>query len=118
MVNRRGESRLGCLLPLLILAIVVYFALDFGQVYFRAYQFKDSMTSEANFASTLTDEAITRRLAALADSLQLPPGAELITIVRSPRTITISSDYDEIIKLPMKKEKVIHFHPVVSASLQ
>lgn len=118
MVNRRGESRLGCLLPLLVLAICVYFALDVGQVYFRAYQFKDSMNSEANFATTLTDEAITKRLAALADSLQLPPGAELITIVRSPRTISISSDYDEIIKFPMKKEKVIHFHPLVSASLQ
>jgi hypothetical protein len=117
VVNRRGASRLGCLLPLLILAIVVYFAIDFGQVYFRAYQFEDAMGSEARFASTLTDDAITRRLAALADSLQLPPGAELVTIVRSPRSISISSDYDEIIKLPMKKERVIHFHPTASASL-
>ena len=118
MVNRRGESRLGCLLPLLIVAVAVYFAIDFGQVYFRAYQFKDAMGSEARFASTLTDDAITRHLVALADSLQLPPGAELITIVRSPRVITISSDYDEVIKLPMKKEQVIHFHPEASASLQ
>ena len=118
MVARRGASRLGCLLPLLIVAIVVYFAIDFGQVYFRAYQFKDAMTSEANFAGTLTDDAITRRLKALADSLQLPSGAELITIVRSTRSITISSDYDEIIRLPMKKERVIHFHPEASATLQ
>jgi hypothetical protein len=118
VVARRGATNLGCLLPLLVVAIAVYFAIDFGQVYFRAYQFKDAMTSEANFASTLTDEAITRRLVALADSLQLPPGAELITIVRSPRSITISSDYDEIIQLPMKKERVIHFHPQASASLQ
>ena len=117
MVARRGATNLGCLIPLLIVAIVVYFAIDFGQVYFRAYQFKDAMTSEANFASTLTDEAITRRLVALADSLQLPPGAELITIVRSPTSITISSDYDEIVQLPMKKERVIHFHPQASASL-
>jgi len=118
VVSRRGATRLGCLIPLLILAIVVYFAIDFGQVYFRAYQFEDAMGSEARFATTLTDDAITRHLAALADSLQLPPGAELITIVRSPRTISISSDYDEIIKLPMKKEQVIHFHPEASASLQ
>ncbi len=118
MVARRGESRLGCLLPLLILATGVYFAIDFGQVYFRAYQFKDAMGSEARFATTLTDDQITRRLAALADSLELPPGAELITIVRSPRTISISSDYDEVIKLPMKKEQVIHFHPVAVSSLQ
>jgi hypothetical protein len=118
VVARRGESRLGCLLPLLILAIGIYFAIDFGQVYFRAYQFKDAMGSEARFATTLTDDQITRRLAALADSLELPPGAELITIVRSPRTISISSDYDEVIKLPMKKEQVIHFHPFAVSSLQ
>jgi hypothetical protein len=118
VVARRGATRLGCILPLALVAAAVYFAIDFGQVYFRAYQFKDAMTSEANFATTLSDDAITRRLVALADSLQLPPGAELITIVRSPRSITISSDYDEIIKLPMKKEQVIHFHPEASASLQ
>ena len=118
MVARRGATRLGCLLPLLILAIGIYFAIDFGQVYFRGYQFKDAMGSEARFATTLTDDQITRRLAALADSLQLPPGAELITIVRSPRTISISSDYDEVIKLPFKKEQVLHFHPVAVSSLQ
>jgi hypothetical protein len=118
VVARRGATRLGCLFPLLILAIGVYFAIDFGQVYFRAYQFKDAMGSEARFATTITDDQITRRLAALADSLELPPGAELITIVRSPRTISISSDYDEVIKLPMNKEQVIHFHPVAVSSLQ
>ena len=32
MVNRRGVSRLGCLLPLLILAIVAYFAADAGRI--------------------------------------------------------------------------------------
>jgi len=118
VVARRGATRLGCLVTLLILAIGIYFAIDLGQVYFRAYQFKDAMGSEARFATTLTDEAITRRLAALADSLELPPGAELITIMRSPRSITISSDYDEVIRLPMNKEQVIHFHPVAVSSLQ
>jgi hypothetical protein len=109
---------MGCLLPLLILAVVLYYAFDFGQAYFRGYQFKDAMGSEARFATTLTDDQITRRLAALADSLQLPPGAELITIMRSPRTITISSDYDEVIKLPLNKEQVLHFHPTATSSLQ
>jgi len=118
VVARRGATRLGCVFPLAILAIAIYFAMDFGMAYFRGYQFKDAMGSEARFATTLTDEQITRRLAALADSLQLPPGAELITIVRSPRTITISSDYDEVIKLPLKKEQVLHFHPVAVSSLQ
>ena len=117
MVRRRGASSLGCLVPLLIVAIGVYFAFDFGMAYFRFYQFKDAMGQEARFASDRSDAQITTRLGALADTLQLPPGAELITIIRDPRSIMISSDYDEIIKLPMKKEHVIHFHPVVMSRL-
>ena len=113
MVNRRGESRIGCLLPLLILAVAAYFAVGFGEAYFRFYQFKDAMGQEARFSTDRTDDQITKRLSALADSLQLPPGAELISIERTPSTVTISSDYDEVIKLPMKKERVIHFHPTV-----
>jgi hypothetical protein len=113
VVNRRGESRIGCLLPLLILAVAAYFALDFGEAYFRFYQFKDAMAQEARFSTDRTDDQITKRLSALADSLQMPPGAELITIERTPTIVTISSDYDEVIRLPMKKEKVIHFHPSV-----
>lgn len=117
MVNRRGGSRLGCLIPLLIIAVAAYFAVDFGEAYFRYYQFKDAMGQEARFATTKTDDQITSRLAALADSLQLPPGAELIMIQRTTATITISSDYDEVIKLPLKKEQVLHFHPMAVSRL-
>jgi hypothetical protein len=117
VVNRRGASSLGCLIPVLILAVGAYLAYGFGEAYFRYYQFKDAMGQEARFASTLTDEQITRRLSAMADTLQLPPGAELITIVRDPRSITISSDYDEVIRLPLKKERVIHFHPMAMSRL-
>jgi len=117
VVNRRGESRIGCLLPILILAVAAYFAVDFGEAYFRFYQFKDAMGQEARFSSDKTDAQITTRLSALADTLQLPPGAELITIERTPAMITISSDYDEIIRLPLKKERVIHFHPSVMSRL-
>lgn len=117
MVNRRGESSLGCLIPLLILAVAAYFAADFGAAYFRYYRFKDAMGNEARFASTVTDQQITSRLSALADTLELPVGAELITIIRGPTTVTISSDYDEVIKLPLKKEHVLHFHPYVVSRL-
>ncbi len=117
MVSRRGATPLGCLIPLLILAVGAYLAVDFGEAYFRFYQFKDAMGQEARFAGDRTDTQITGHLSALADSLELPPGAELITITRGPTMITISSDYDEIIKLPLKKERVIHFHPLVVSRL-
>jgi hypothetical protein len=113
VVARRGASALGCLIPLLIVAVAIYFAIDFGTAYFRFYQFKDAMGQEARFAYEHTDAQITTRLSALADSLELPAGAELITIVRTPASsdVSISSDYDEVIKLPFKKERVLHFHP-------
>jgi hypothetical protein len=117
VVNRRGASKLGCLLPLLILAVGIYFAIDFGESYFRYYQFKDAMGQEARFSSTRTDDQITAHLSAMADSLGLPPEAGTITISRGTSTITISSDYDEVIKLPMKKERVIHFHPLAASRL-
>ena len=113
MVSRRGVSRLGCLLPLLILAVAAYFGVGFAEAYFRFYQFKDAMGQEARFAADKTDAQITTRLSALADTLQLPPGAELITIERTTTQIAISSDYDEVFRLPLNKEKVLHFHPAV-----
>jgi hypothetical protein len=117
VVNRRGASRLGCLIVLLVAAVGAYLAVDFGEAYFRFYRFKDAMGQEARFATDRTDEQITTRLSALADSLELPPGAELINIQRSPTVITISSDYDEVVKLPFKKERVIHFHPTAASRL-
>jgi hypothetical protein len=117
VVARRGASTLGCLILILVLAGGIYFAFGFGEAYFHAYQFEDSMRSDAEFASTLTDAKITSHLAAVADSLELPSEAGNVTITRSQRTITVSSDYDEVIKLPFRKEKVLHFHPSVEASL-
>jgi hypothetical protein len=117
VVARRGASTLGCLIPLLLLAVGAYVAVDFGEAYFRFYQFKDAMGQEARFATTRTDDQITGHLSSLADSLAMPPGAELITITRGSSIVTISSDYDEVIKLPFKKERVIHFHPMVRSNL-
>jgi hypothetical protein len=111
VVARKGASTLGCLIPLLILAVIIYFAIDFGTAYFRYYQFKDAMRQEARFSYERTDEQITKHLVALADTLELPVGANLITILRSPSSVSISSDYDEVITLPFKQERVLHFHP-------
>ena len=111
MVARRAASTLGCLIPLLILAVVIYFAIDFGTAYFRYYQFKDAMRQEARFSYERTDAQITKHLSALADTLELPAGANLITILRSTSNVSISSDYDEVIRLPFKQERVLHFHP-------
>ena len=117
MVGRRGVSTLGCLVPLLLLAVVVYFGYPAGEAYFKFYQYKDAMGQEARFASTVTDEHIRRRLVALADSLHMPTGAELVSIERTPGTVTISAEYTEIIRLPFNKEHVLTFRPWVRSRL-
>ena len=117
MVNRRGVSRLGCLLPLALVALVLYYGFPAGEAYFKFYKYKDAMGQEARFASTQTDDHINKRLVALADSLDMPPGAEQITIERSANMITISADYEEVIPLPFDKERVIRFHPLVRSRL-
>jgi hypothetical protein len=117
VVKRRGVSTLGCLIPLLLLAVVAYFGFPAGEAYFKFYQYKDAMGQEARFAATQTDEHIRRRLVSLADSLHMPTGAELVSIERSSGTVTISAEYDEIIRLPFNKEKVITFRPWVRSRL-
>ncbi|MGH7605668.1 MAG: hypothetical protein ACRENK_16945 [Gemmatimonadaceae bacterium] len=117
MVARRGASRLGCLLSIVVLVLAIYYAFGFGEAYFRAYQYEDSIRSDAEFASTMTDAKISAHMAALVDSLGLPPEAAELTITRSPTTISISTDYDQVIKLPFNKEKVLHFHPVIVSGL-
>lgn len=117
MVSRRGVSTLGCTFPLLVTAVALYFALPAVEAYFKYYKFKDAMGQEARFATTQTDEHINTRLVALADSLEMPPGAEVISIQRSGNSITISANYDEVIPLPFKKERVIHFNPSVRSRL-
>lgn len=117
MVMRRGLSSLGCLFPLLILAVAAYFAVDAFEAYFDYYRFKDAMGQEARFAGDQTDDHIKTRLAALADSLELPDGAEEIIVERTPTLVTISSSYIAVIRLPFNKERVISFNPVVRSKL-
>ena len=102
MVNvRRGASRLGCLVLLLLAVTVVYFGFNIGEVYFRAYRLKDAMAQEARFAETRDDQTIRTRLRAVVDSLGLPDEAGVITIQRSESRIVISSDYSEHVELPL-----------------
>ena len=111
MVARRGASTVGCLLPLLIAALVVYIGRDFGEAYFRYYQYRDAMREEARFATIRSDDVIASHLRTLVDSLGLPRNAGAVRISHTRDGITIWSDYYETIQLPLNHEKTIHFHP-------
>lgn len=101
---------MGCLFTLLIVAAVVYFGINIGEVYWRAYQFEDDMRQEVRFASRNANDAILFHLRAMADSLGLPDDAHSISIRRTQRSISIEAEYDERIELPMTVRE-LHFHP-------
>ena len=111
MVARRGATSLGCLVPLLIAAVVIYFGKDFVQAYIHNYQFGDAMREEVRFFNTGSDEKIMTHFRALADSLDLPPEAGLVQITHTGEGMTISSDYDVVIPLPFHHDRTLHFHP-------
>ena len=102
MVRRShsGKSSLGCLVFALLVGATLYFGVNVGNVYFRAYQFQDAMTQESRFAARNGNEIIIEHLRAQADSLGLPEGAKKIQIRRKPNQIWIWSEYIETVELP------------------
>ncbi len=113
---RYGRSMLGCLFTLLIVVAAGYFAYNLAEPYWRYYQYKDSMSQEARFASQLTNEEITRRLHAKADSLGLPPEAYRLRFNRTATSVQISAEYQEVVELPGYTRHFV-FKPRVEAPL-
>ncbi len=108
--NRRGGGALGCLVPLLVVTVIGYFAVHASEAAFSYYRFRDAMHQEAKFANRRTDEQIKGRLRAFADSQGMPIGARKIKVQRSETGIRISADYAETIDFPFFS-KHVEFHP-------
>ncbi len=116
--DRRGTSTMGCLATLLVFAAVLYYGANIGEVYWRYYQLRDEMRSQATLAPTLNDGVIRRRLVQKVDDLDLPPEAAQFVIRRSIRNlrITIETQYEERVELPLFKHTFV-FRPRAEASL-
>ena len=111
MVTRRyGKSSLGCLVTMLVLAVIVYFGVNVAEAYLTFYQFQDAIHQEVRFAQHNSDAAILRHLQAQADSLGLPEAAGDVTLQRDGRHIEIESEYYQHIELPGFVREV-HFNP-------
>lgn len=111
--DRRGVSRLGCLFQIIVVVALVYFGLLAGEEALAYYRFKDAMKNEARFASIRSDQEIKNRLRAFTDSVQLPPEAKDINVVREGNEIRIWSEYDQSFELPFNHTKVVHLRPSV-----
>ncbi len=101
VTERCGRSSLGCLVLLLLVAAAGYFAVNVGEVYVRHYEFRDGVRQEARFASMRSDDEIRARLSAKADSLGLPGEAGRVSIHRTAGRITLTSEYTELVELPL-----------------
>lgn len=112
--GRRGVTTLGCLFSLLIAAVVLYYAIDIGKVYWKYYRLRDEMETSARFAGNRTDEAIRRHLAGVARDLDLPAEAQRFVIrrVEFPPTVNIRTQYQVVIELPFQ-HKLITLKPHV-----
>lgn len=113
--RRSGRSSLGCLFGLLVLTAIGYFGVNVGEVYGRYFRLKDAMAQEVRFAGSRTDADIKRRLQAFADSVGLPEDAGLIGVKRGAHSISVWSEYDERVELPLF---VREFHFIPSAEGQ
>ena len=107
---RRGASRIGCLLLLLILTAIGYFGFNVGEAYFNFFRYQDRMKGEAQFAVHNTDAVIKTRIAAFADSLGLPESAHNVIVRRGQHEIFIYADYIVHIELPGHVRE-FHFNP-------
>lgn len=108
--NRRGGSALGCLIPLLAISIIGYFAVHASDAAFTYYRLRDAMQQEARFAHRKTDDQIKTRLRAFVDSLGMPAGARTIDVRRTEQRIIIATDYAETIDFPFFSKR-IELHP-------
>ena len=112
--RRAGASRLGCLLQLILVVGVGYVAFQAGGDALNYFRFQDAMRQEANFAEVRSDAEIRARLKAFTDSVKIPAEAkEQINVVRDGNNIRIWSEYDQVIKLPLNRQKIIHLRPSV-----
>lgn len=108
--RRRGGGALGCLVPLLIITVIGYFAMNVSDAAFKYYRLRDAMNQEARFAHRKTDEQILTRLRAFVDSIEVPIAAKRFDVRRTESGITIATEYSETIDFPFFSKR-IDFHP-------
>jgi hypothetical protein len=104
MVNRSrgraGKTNLGCVLVLVIVGAIAYFAYNLGSAALHYFQYQDAMAQEARFAQRTSDDTIVAHLSAKADSLGLPPEAKKVHVSRKANFIWIWAEYTEEVELP------------------
>lgn len=111
--SRRGATSAGCLVVLLLAAVVAFFGWEYGTLQYRNYAYQDAMKNAVRFAERYDDRRIKVMLRAKADSLGLPLEAKLLVVRRARlprRFIEISAEYVDTVRTPLVR-RVVTFKP-------
>jgi hypothetical protein len=113
--SERGGSRLKLLITLLIVGFLVFMAVKIVPVYVNAYQFQDSMQSEARFAlsgyPTKNADTIRNDIWQKAQDLSIPLGSkDDIQVTENQQDVEINVNYSVPVDLKVY-QFTLQFHP-------
>jgi hypothetical protein len=94
-LNRRGESKFGCLLAVVLLALTVYCAIRFVPPYYNSVQFLDETEAMTTRAAVYgwSEKKIHESYLQVAMKYEQPVTEENIKIYRTRNNLTIEIEY-------------------------
>jgi hypothetical protein len=101
--GRRGTSFTGCVVTLVVLAVVAWYGGHIGLVYWREYQLLDEMKVNARHASGLPDATIRSRLDLKVHEV-FGPDRTIVFNISRPRgreSMLIETQYRDSVALPL-----------------
>lgn len=98
--GERGESKLGCLFGLIVLALAVLVAWKMIPVKVKAAELRQVVSDEAKAAGTHNDEKIKGAIMQKVYDTKLPVPEDAVKISRNAGEITVDVEYDVPIDFP------------------
>lgn len=108
-MNQKGESRLGCIFGLIILAAAIFAAYKMIPVKIKAAEMRDAVEDNARSAGGKSNDTIEKILLQKGRSLGLPIEAANIEVNRRGDDIIVDVDYSVPVEFPGYTH-VWHFH--------
>ena len=108
---QRGDSKIGCIFWLALLAVGALIAWKAVPVKIRTAEFQDFLVDQAVFATRVRDaEAIKKRVLEKAKDLELPVDPKKLTVRRTDARIHIVTDYTVPLEFPLGFTYEWEFH--------
>ena len=90
----RGAGNIGCLLWLVVIAVVGHVLWKVVPVKIRTSTFYDSMQEQASFGSIKSTQAIEYEVLRRAEELKIPVTRDNLKVIRSRESVTVEAHYE------------------------